>query len=104
MQGLAACCDAVGVHPAVKKAIDEAVAQGVSQGLTWLLLALWVTNRARGSLDAAVTSTLQSHAHHVSTDLLDRSRDLFDRLLGKYRTDSWGRSRTQRLAAALGNL
>lgn len=100
--GLAARCDALGVHPAVKKAIDEAVGQGISQGLSWLLLALWVTTRAGGSLDGAVTATLQSHAHQVGTDVLDRNRDLFDQWLGAHATDGWGRTRLQRLAAALG--
>ena len=69
---------------------------------SWLLLALWVTTRAGGSLDGAVTSTLQSHAHQVGTDVLDWTRDLFDQWLGAHATDGWDRTRAQRLAAALG--
>jgi len=104
LQGLEARCDALGVHPAVGNAIVEAVTQGFSDGLAWLLLALWVTTRAGESRDGASALVLQAHVHQVSTDALDRSRDLFDRLLGSNRNDGWDRSRALRLSKALEKL
>ena len=101
VQGLAAHCEALALHPEARLALDQAVDLGASDGHALLLLAHWTNVRANGLGSSMVAATLQPHLDGLDASLIDKCVKLFDRLLGSYAIDGWGLSRTQRLRRAL---
>ena len=101
VQGLAAHCEALVLHPDVRQAIKQAVGLGASEGHAWLLLAHWTNTRAGGLGSALVTATLKPHLALVDPSLIYECVKLFDRLLEGQGVDAWEQSRIQRLRQAL---
>jgi len=101
VQGLAAHCETLVLHPDVRQAIKQAVGLGASEGHAWLLLAHWTNTRAGGLGSALVTATLKPHLALVDPSLIYECVKLFDRLLEGQGVDAWEQSRIQRLRQAL---
>ena len=101
VQGLAAHCEALELHPDARLALDQAVDLGASDGHALLLLAHWTNARTSGLGSSMVAATLQPHLDGLDASLIDKCVKLFDRLLGGYAIGGWALSRTQRLRRAL---
>jgi hypothetical protein len=102
LQGLAARCEALVIHPEVRLAFEQAVGLGLTIGEAWLLLALWANGHGGDAADPAVTAALLPHLDTIDAAILTECLQLFDRVLGVDAREGWGLSRSRRLRQAMG--
>jgi hypothetical protein len=102
LQGLAARCEALEIHPEVRVALEQAVGLGLTIGEAWLLLALWANGHGADAADAAVTAALLPHLDTIDAAILTECLQLFDRVLGVDAREGWGVWRSRRLRQAMG--
>ena len=96
LQDLAACCEALMLHPDVRLAIEQAVGLGTGDGHAWLVLAHWTNKRMGGPASCWLTTTLQPDIDRMEADRVERCLKLFDQLLGTHPLIGGDASRTSR--------
>jgi hypothetical protein len=104
VRGLAAVCDALILHPAARRAIDEAVREGLSLEHAWLLLAHWINTRRNGLADADFEKLTAPLVSAMDPALVEAGIKILERCLGGYPVDGWRTPRAKRLHHALGRV
>lgn len=101
VDGLAAHCASLPLHPDVRQALAHDQGLSDDPGIALLALAYWVALRGLDGDFQAVGATLQPHLSGVDVALLAQHMALFDSLLGDCLSASGPSSRRRRLGRAL---